>query len=530
MMTDREFANKEREHVNWCFPEIQNIQRKGDDDEERVRKYLLTNLKEDPNQNSSVGNYRILPGVRIPQQRFGGASGDLEIDLVVITKFGVFLIEVKGWEGKLEGYQSYWLLNGRERRANPLPLVLDKARILRGNLFDENRGKLPKFGKRVSVVGFVVLTKSREQYQHLNDGDVRLIKGLDSTLIHVLSSRQMLFRRDNDELSDFEIKAIERAICEVTDSESREKVINNRYRVLGELPYGDNYMYAYRVQDVQDHFNTELRLKEYHLPFSRAATTPERRKSMIDRFMRGGLAVKLLGQHLAIAYTHAFVQDENNLDVFYEVTERLTGKRLDELMEDYSRGGKNMPLVKQLEIVLGVLHAFQHMHNFRGKIEDQEIKGVMHRNLSTKSIYMDERGQIKIADFDFAKLGGGIQSMTVFQPGETAESLENDCMAPEVRNAPSSANAQSDLYSLGAVWYKLASLPQMKDVKLSADTVEDLLLPENAQALLKELLQFHYGSRPQSTEVTISRIETIQAAEKAASSPMGKAETPKEEI
>lgn len=83
-----------------------------------------------------------------------------EIDLVLLTRVGFFVVELKGWHGVIEGDQQNWRLthpNGRvDHRRNPLFTTDLKAKRLRSLLEDVQpraAGKLPFLGALVVLHG-----------------------------------------------------------------------------------------------------------------------------------------------------------------------------------------------------------------------------------------------------------------------------------------------------------------------------------------------------------------------------------------
>src|SRR5438045_3708289 len=89
-------------HVINC-PQTNRILDRGVEGEIRTARYLYENLKA-----QLVGNYRVLVNYNFPRH----GNNALEIDLLVITTFGIFLLEVKNWVGMIKAYDDAWFFNG----------------------------------------------------------------------------------------------------------------------------------------------------------------------------------------------------------------------------------------------------------------------------------------------------------------------------------------------------------------------------------------------------------------------------------
>lgn len=99
-----------------------------------------------------------------------------------------------------------------------------------------------------------------------------------------------------------------------------------------------------------------------------------------------------------------------------------------------------------LELFLGVCAAIQHGHE----------KGVIHRDIKSGNVLVDENGRVKVIDFGVARLrdsaSGGDPGTT--RVGELVGTLET--MSPEqFAGSPSGVDTRSDVYALGALLYEL---------------------------------------------------------------------------
>ena len=461
-------------HVTFCARTDRNIIQSGRQAELDTVQFLVDNLN-----TRQVGDYRILVNYNMPLRR--GVSGALEVDVVVINKFGVFLLEVKDWRGTIEAYDGNWLANGKYSRGDALESINNKARILHGNIFGRG-GEMPEWDQ-VSVTGLVVLARGTDRFINRSSKDTRLVVGLDSKLIRVLSSMTFTYRGSRGQgLKNLAIELVQEAIFGKYQAKTEELVGN--YRILGELSPGDLFK-SYEAQHVNI-TSRRVRVKRYELPNLSYETEKNRR-----HFQQSAEAVSKIGSPPNILNTLDCFWDPSRNHVFYEITELPTGKRLDEAMAHWRNP---LSLEEQLDCVEPLCLALQHAHRHQ----------VYHRNLNPETIFITQDGVVKLADFDFAKLVG---EQTISQPGQVL--VETNFTAPEIIFNPSSASAASDIYSLGMLWYVLACLPE-QEPKFTNKRINSLKLPKAARQLMKSMVTKAPARRPQDIETVLRELQALR--------------------
>jgi nicotinamidase/pyrazinamidase len=144
----------------------------------------------------------------------------------------------------------------------------------------------------------------------------------------------------------------------------------------------------------------------------------------------------------------------------------------DQTLADRIASGPIAP-EEQLRILNGVAAGLAHCH----------ARGVYHRNLSPRSIYLTREDQVKVGDFDFAKVP--TVTRTLAQTGKLL--VEGRHVSPEQAFHASEIDQRADIFSLGAIWYDMLFLPA-PDERLDRDRIDKSLLSEDGKTILKMML------------------------------------------
>jgi eukaryotic-like serine/threonine-protein kinase len=189
-------------------------------------------------------------------------------------------------------------------------------------------------------------------------------------------------------------------------------------------------------------------------------------------------------------------------EIFYFAMELVDGKSLYALQ----KVGHHFTYMETVEIGLQVCEGLHYSHNV----------GVIHRDLKPGNLIQASDGRIKLADYGIAKRFG-TQQMTMSGVLGTAE-----FMAPE-QAMGKPATIQSDLYSLGAVLFALATgkppivgpTPQ-KTLEKVVTTKAPLLTavapdaPESLGLLIQKLLKKQPENRLRSARSVATRLSEIR--------------------
>lgn len=484
------------DHVTFCpqANRIMDLNDTGITAEWRTAGYLYDNLKEE-----IVGDYRILVNYNLLVR----GTDVREIDLVVINRFGVFLLEVKGWLGAIQVYDDDWILNGTIKRDNAIESIQAKARIFHSQMFG-SQGRLSAY-RDTSVTGLVVFTEpcvinNESSYSR------KLITGLNQPLLHSLSSTEMTFHKQHSRLlSDDDIERIYQAIHGKHQAR-RDELVEN-FRLIRKLRDGDLFE-EYEAQNVNVDTQT-VRLKRYKI--QKLSAPQSLLLHTVRQFKRSVEVVSALGSHPNIVTTSNFFPDSRRPDIYYEITE-LVGERLDEIMAKTYRA---LSLDEQLDYLEPLCEVLKFAHNHKDKKTGRN-NPIYHRNINPATIFVDRdmgtnKKIIKLADFDFAKYG----QYTITREGEVL--LDSPFAAPEVVDQEKGIpiTAASDIYSLGVLWYLLACLPTHYarpefQPEQAEQKIHALDLPAEARALMLRMVAPEPFDRPQKIEEVIAALRRLR--------------------
>ena len=408
-----------------------------------------------------TGDHVILTNYHLPD-----GSGTLEIDLLVLNYHGVFLLEVKDWWGRIEADQTHWLQAGH-RHPSPLTSIDTKAKVVYSTLAQSHPGL-----RDVSVVGFVVLSKG-DMLLEINDPRANRVFPLHERLLHALTSRDYLFNPNNPRiLQSSALKAVQETLLH-QHVDPQRRIIGS-FQIVDTLPPGEGYE-AFAAQHITIS-SRHARLKKYHIP---AIQSQQHLEESVRQFKQDMEALAQVEGHPNIVRAYDFYKDPDVDDTYYLALEMVDGQMLREIID--ASGAISLP--QSARYLLPVADALATCHD----------KGIIHRNLTPYSIYVTKNNQVKVGDFDFARVPA--IGLTITKTDSPL--VVNKYIAPEQLDNPRGVDARADIYSLGAVWYDLLfARPDNEPIRQALIAQSDL--PEIARQLLQSMLSPHPDKRPAS--------------------------------
>jgi eukaryotic-like serine/threonine-protein kinase len=232
-----------------------------------------------------------------------------------------------------------------------------------------------------------------------------------------------------------------------------------------------------------------VRAKKY---YTSDVFSTEGLKDALYRFQRDMQALVKIGKHPNIVQVYDYQLDRDSSDIHWLLLEWIKGISLQDRLET----GPHIPFQEQLHILFGILDALDSCHS----------RGILHRNITPACIYLANDGTVKLGDFDFARIPD--LPMTLTLVGQPLPVKANRYMATELRTNAREADARSDLYALGAIWYDMVVRPESGE-KIDLSRLEDTELPFDARDLLIRLLATDPKERPGNAKAMKRWLEQI---------------------
>lgn len=243
---------------------------------------------------------------------------------------------------------------------------------------------------------------------------------------------------------------------------ARAVYIGDQYRMIEKISREGNMASVYRCKD---DFDNEYAIKL----FDKYEGNDDMKDYQQRSFSREVETLKR-AQHENIV--KIFEHDlDDDLNKFYIVLEYIKGRNFNEAFNDICGYDE----FEKLELMDKVLAGVEYLHK----------KGIIHRDLKPSNIMINEEGIVKIIDFGISKITDSFYSEYTVGFFSTPR-----FRSPE-QTQGKDATFQSDIYSLGLVFYEI-----FKKEKLTDDTVMDISnLPEGIQNILSKMLKTEPAQR-----------------------------------
>lgn len=391
-----------------------------------------------------------------------------EVDLLLVAKTGVFVVELKGWHGSIVGDQSYWVHNGKSM-PNPVIATRLKAQKLASLLQHalKGKGRTPFISPAVVLHGASSTVELNEYARdHVWHLDGYGVKGLGGETVF----KRMLETASHQPLHAADVKQFD-AVMGAVGLKPRPKT-----RTVGDyvLESGDPLGEGEGWQDfkvVNPKTKVLRRIRVFQVPANAPKLVREETERRAVRESRLTNAI----EHAGIVGPLDFIDaDAGPALVFDYRDEELS---LDEYLASRDR---EQPLTfdERVYLLREIVELVQYAHSRR----------LVHRALTPASVRIDTRAgaasRVRIRDWDAGRrVESETQSQTAVSAGATKVAVMVEqrwwqYLAPEtIRDIVSSSPEALDVYGLGMIAYRLLAgtePPDLKDVQARVQRDEGL--------------------------------------------------------
>jgi len=185
--------------------------------------------------------------------------------------------------------------------------------------------------------------------------------------------------------------------------------------------------------------------------------------------------------HQNIVQIYGVCYDEDDLDTLAIVMEKMDGN-----LCSFLTSKPNLSWQTKVDIALDVARGLRFLH----------ASHIMHRDLTSKSIFYTKRGGFKIGDFGVAKTVSDPISAPASQPQGTAAWL-----APELFQKTPQYSTMADIYSFGVVLWECATqkVPSVRNPNATTDiegSVQREEIPEDVKEEIAKLIRWCWMRAP----------------------------------
>lgn len=418
-----------------------------------------------------------------------------EIDLMVLTPKGFFLIEIKSHPGVIRGDAGTWIWDtpkgGQKYFDNPRILTDRKAKKLASLLNAQPSAKRSK--DRIPFINAHVFLSAENLVNKL-DGPARLNVSTRKTFIDEITHMgpDWHHRRLDSSIARMLTRAVEEA--GIKESVRQRRV--GHYELKELLDESDHYQ---DWQAIHPDLNIERRIRIY-LTYGK----PEAESQRLQKAAQ--LEFRLLEgiEHPGILKAKDYQQHDHGPALVYEYDPKAF--RLDHLLM-HLKAGKWLDIAESLKLLRQIAEAVQYAHGQK----------LYHRALSPQSIFVtlkdEENFSIKIGNWSTAERIYESETQQISAFSHLSRVIQEEAgpyVALEAHDSGDADGVHMDVFSLGAIAYHLftGKKPAESNIEL-----QDKLSRNNGLQITDEIngaseeLQFlvQYATHPDPS----SRLESV---------------------
>jgi serine/threonine protein kinase len=357
------------------------------------------------------------------------ANNYLEYDVVLVTSWGIFVVELKHWSGNIRIAPYNWVVNDFSYRKDPHKINSYKSKVLK-SIYQHEFRTYPN----LYVQSVVVLTNPDATVEEGTSPKAAIEQRIHNpsfaSILDFLNYLKKSSETGNKALSEHQVESIVKYLRSLNQPKR-----DVRYTVPGY----ETIEYITQKQDVieliarpmEGKLNGLNRFRVFRPPFNAPELEKERFKKRAYNTAR---SVSQIGDHPNILKVWVFKTDEGDIVEGSEWSEAGT---LRDLLSDTTQKNDSQ---KSLAVCKGIITALNTAHNV----------GVIHRNLRPENVLMFN-SIAKLINFDLAYQIEDNRLTVISDAG----SLKDDgYIAPEILYGQD-IDESTDYFNLGIIMYEL---------------------------------------------------------------------------
>ncbi len=383
-------------------------------------------------------NYILITNVDV----YSDNNQPFECDVIIVGDWGVYVVDVKGYQGRLEAGKDVWAHNSRHVD-NPLPKLNQNARVLASRC--KRRLKYNQHAPWCQAMTFITGGLGGEII--IATGDHKLPVFSQKNIIKALTSTDYITAHHKHKLEKYQKDLALGAICDFKLLREKQKRVAN-YKKLNKLFHrGDVEVWV--VEPEGHAFDFKYWMKYVDIS-GKSIETIDRLKAQFKK------EYYLLSELSDLPTVPAVLNYHDDGESIALVHQGITGVKL-----------SNVDAFDIQAVMYTVLESL---------IEMQK-KGINHRALSLDTIYLGEDGKVQLLDVGYAR---SRDTQTIVSPSQ----LENPWLPPEY--------IESGIYTnlSGSYQFAMTFLPLIVDNNPSSTSTLEFVSEEYVPRLSTEFNQF----------------------------------------
>ena len=426
-----------------------------------------------------------------------------ETDIVLVSRFGVYVVELKHWSGRIEVRPNSWLQNGSFFKPDPHKANNFKAKLLRG-LYDR---KFPSFPS-LYFESVVVLTNPDVEASGCSSPTTGTNNPTFESIDRFLEYLKCQCQGRTAKLSDSQCEAFANYLRKLHSVGPPRDFVFPGYEIVERLyQYDDRAEVVARRTDLRHRRLSRLRI------FFLAAEDKRAREKATATLN----AVEKIGEHPNILKVWDIPNENSYLVEGSDWSEMGT-------LRDYLDRSGPLPIDLAMAIAAGLAKGLEAAHT----------QCVVHRALSPDNVLMANNDTPKLMNFD---LSYQLEDNRITVIPDASKLKRSPYMAPEIYVSGTVPEATADLFSLGVILFEmlLGSRPfgcstdlERSGGSLSVEQARKLCNVEGLSPKVIDLVHGLIQQRPSDRIADASEVlKLLDAAQETVTAPAPKETNPR---